>query len=978
MSEPPEKGDSQPLSATGISQPLGTTTGRLAAIRLKSANKYIFRALLSLASANLLIRVMGMLNQIVVTARFGQGASMDAYFVAAALPTLLAQLLASALEASVIPVYARVRTKDGRVAASRLFSTLLNILFITMVVVTIFMLVFRQQMVFFSAPSLKASSQELALGLTPYIFPVLIFMVLNSFMECLLNTEGQFGWPAYAGMLVPLTTASFVLVGGKTEGVVMLCLGTLVGQFAQLAVIIVRAHRAHIVYKPIIDWRNPELRAILLVAWPVLFSALISQASPLVDQMFASSLSTGSIAVLNNALKLISVPVGVIFSSVGRAALPYLASQAAMKDMKSFKATLRLYLWAVTIGTLALTAFLILLAHPIVEILFQHGAFSEEDTTRTAITLIGFSIGLAPMAIGFIISRAFSALGKTHVLMYITIFSIGANALFDYVFARIWQSFGIALSTSVVYCCTMVILLVTLRSVIGKLSLFTPPREVLKVIWKIGLGQYYINWVLWKEEYLTTFRLPYGLSRNIIRGTVILSVFIAGIVGSALNSLYTLRVAFGAIIVLAFFRYRYFLLMVWILLNAFIGSNLPFFNGNNFLSGLTLPTLILLFVLPTKDIFKRMPALPFFLAYVAWVFLGIGLSPLTMSQFFTLWLIMLDSIAISVLTVAVVTNRKRMLQVMDAILIPAVFIALYGIYGYFVKKNGVVDTTTSLFRISSIFGNTPPTLALFLSIVLPMSIYRTFTLEGLKRIPGILVVLLLLGTLGLTFDRAALISVPVSIIVMIIFLPSRKLRLSMIGGMIAVGALTVLFILFSNTNFFQRFLNADVTTLNGRTYLWAAIIDHFDPAKLLGNGLKASDALLANLQVGVGRGVIATAAHNIFLETLYDHGMIGLLFLLLTFLAFAISLLRKVRKGTPDYRMLLAMALAIFFNVVVQSFESNDFWNPSVGIYFWILMALPFATYWFTPVSDAQKNMNEQTDTLVEETEQQEKQVALV
>ncbi len=967
---------SQPLE-TGNSQPLGTTTGRMAAIRLKSANKYIFRALLSLASANLLIRVMGMLNQIVVTARFGQGAAMDAYFVASALPTLLAQLLASALESSVIPVYARVRTKDGREAASRLFSTLLNILFVSMLVFTVGMLLFRQQMVFLSAPSLKTSSQVLALSLTPYIFPVLIFMVLNSFMECLLNTEGQFGWPAYAGMLVPLTTMSFVFVGGKTQGVVMLCLGTLVGQFVQLAVIIIRAHRAHIVYRPTLDWRNPDLLIILTVAWPALFSALISQASPLVDQMFASSLSIGSIAVLNNALKLISVPVGVIFSSVGRAALPYLASQAAMKDMRAFKGTLRLYLWAVSIGTLALTAFLIVLAHPIVEILFQHGAFSEADTTRTATTMIGFAIGLAPMAIGFIVSRAFSALGKTRILMYITVFSVAANAIFDYIFARLWQSFGIALSTSAVYFCTMFILLLTLRAVIGKLSLFTPPSEVLTVIWKMGLGQYYINWVLWKKEYLTSFRLPYSLSKNIIRGAIILGVFIIGIAGSILNSLYTLRVAFGAIIVLAFLRYRYFLLIVWILLNAFIGSNLPVFSGNNFLSGLTLPTILLLFILPTKDAFKRMPALPFFLAYVAWVFLGIGLSPLTMSQFFTLWLVMVDSIAISVLTIYVVTSRQRMLWVIDAILVPAVFIALYGIYGYFVKKNGVVDTTTSLFRISSIFGNTPPTLALFLSIILPMSIYRTFTLKGLKRIPSILVVLLLLATLGLTFDRAALISVPVSIVVMIIFLPSRRLRLSMIGGVLTVGALAVLFMLFSNTNFFQRFLNADVSTLNGRTYLWAAIIDNFDPAKLLGNGLKASDALLASLHVGVGRGIIATAAHNIFLETLYDHGMIGLLFLILTFIAFAISLLRKVRSASSDYRMLLAMALAIFFNVVVQSIESNDFWNPSVGIYFWILMALPFASYWFTSASNTHSSAAIQTDATTEQQELQ-KQAILV
>src|SRR5512135_1393551 len=117
---------------TGINQSLGTTSARLIAVNVKAANKNIFRALLSLASANLLMRAMGMLSLIVVTYRFGQGSVMDAYNVAALVPITLAQMISSGLESSVIPVYARVRAR-GREQASRLFSMLLNILIIGMV-----------------------------------------------------------------------------------------------------------------------------------------------------------------------------------------------------------------------------------------------------------------------------------------------------------------------------------------------------------------------------------------------------------------------------------------------------------------------------------------------------------------------------------------------------------------------------------------------------------------------------------------------------------------------------------------------------------------------------------------------------------------------------------------------------------------------------------------------------------------------------
>src|SRR5437868_4415903 len=259
------------------SGPLSATSTHLIAVHLKSANKQIFRALMSIASATLLVRVFGMLNQIIVTQRFGAGAIMDAYFVASALPTLLASLGASAIESSVIPVYAKVRHRKEQ--ASILFSTLLNLLLLASALLTVLLLIFRRQMVFISAPALDPFRAELAINLTPFIFPALLLMVGIALLEDVLNTEGQFGWPAYAGLLVPLATAILVLTLGGIEGVVILCIGTLVGLCLQLCAVILRVRRAGLSYRWTIDLRNPAIGKILVIAWPVLLGALISQAS---------------------------------------------------------------------------------------------------------------------------------------------------------------------------------------------------------------------------------------------------------------------------------------------------------------------------------------------------------------------------------------------------------------------------------------------------------------------------------------------------------------------------------------------------------------------------------------------------------------------------------------------------------------------------------------------------------------------------
>src|SRR5262249_33281318 len=161
-------------------------------------------------------------------------------------------------------------------------------------------------------------------------------------------------------------------------------------------------------------------------------------------------------------------------TSVARAILPFLSRQSATHEMKAFKTTLRFYLWAVGLGTAVISLCMLLLAHPIVQILFQRGAFTAEDTNRTALTLIGFVFGLTPMALGFIASKAFSAVDKNRVLMGISVISVFANALFDYIFGHFWQSEGIALATSAVYFCNMIILFFALNRLIGKLDLLKP------------------------------------------------------------------------------------------------------------------------------------------------------------------------------------------------------------------------------------------------------------------------------------------------------------------------------------------------------------------------------------------------------------------------------------------------------------------------------------------------------------------------
>lgn len=941
-----------------MARSLSVTSARLRALSpSKTVNRQIFRALLSLASAALLVRMMGLLNQVVVSSRFGAGPRMDAYFIAAAVPTLLAQLLGGAIEASIVPTYARVRSQGTKEQANRLFSTLLNLLIVCAVVITLVMLLFRTQVVFLSAPGSQSDILGLAINLVPFIFPAFALLVVINYLECILNTEGQFGWPAYAGMLVPLTTAVLVFTAGRALGVVMLCVGMVVGLCLQLCVFIIRARRAGLVYLPVLDLRNPEIGPIATAALPVLIAALVGQGTNLIDQIFSSYLPPGSISSLNYALKLTSVFTGVVFTSVGRAVLPYLSRQASTKDMRGFKATLRLYIWIVGIGTAVLSVLVIVLAHPLVHLLFQRGAFIAADTNRTAATFIGFAVGLTPIAFVFVVLRAFSALGKTGIFLRVTLCSLVLNAVFDYIFSRFWQSEGIALATSASYVCTMFILFFALRRSIGDLHLFTPPTEIADVLRKVGgrLG------LVEREVYgggaaaasggrmaatrsEPLIRLPYRLQRQITRLGIIIAVFAAGVAGVFLNSLYALRISLASVMLFALMRYSFLLLLAWVLIN---GPNaLPAFRGTNLLIGLTAPTLLLLPTMPIKQTLQRLPALGFLAVYLLAAAATIGISPFGLGPSLTAWVLRLDCLAVSVLAINILNTRRRLALCIDILLLLATGVALYGIYGYITKQNGIVDPTTSLYRIVSIF-TAAPGLALFLSLMIPLALYRAFTSQGIIRVISFTGALVFLITAALTFTRSAYISISLSILLMTYFAPSRQMKNALLNGAAVVAVVAIVLAVLGNVNIFSRFANQDLTTLNGRTYLWQAVLNNFDVTHLLGNGIRASDALLINLHIGVnGQGVIATSPSDLFVGTLYDHGIIGLMLLILVILALTANLIAGMRKASGERRLLFAVALAALVNVLVQSLDSNDLWDQAISIYIWIILTLPFALCW--------------------------------
>jgi putative peptidoglycan lipid II flippase len=458
-----------------------------------STNGKILRAGLSLFSGRLLVRAASLGLQVVVTYRYGIGTDTDAYNSLYLLITTLAQLIAGGLDAAVIPVLARAQMRS-QAYLSALFSTVLNALILLLCACSFALYIFRSQIVIVAAPGLLHAHEvmTLAVSIAPYLIPVLSLITVIAFLETMLNARGEFGWPACAAALAPISTAAVLLawnylpIAALTHDILVLCIGNLIGLTLHLGAVIIRIYKAGLRYKLQLNLKDPNVQTIARLSVAPVCAALMASIGPVVDQQIASIVGGGTITALSYANRVANIFIFIVFSSVAQAVLPHLAKQA-VESTALFKKTLRLYVWVLGCVAIAFALTLVLFAQPLVQMLFQRGRFSVQATEQVAWIITGLTIGLPAAAILNLMERALTALQNTRVLVVTTTAFLICNVALDIGLGLIWGGFGIALATSLAYIVKLLTVFALLRMAIGPLHLFVAPPEFLSLFSKLWI-----------------------------------------------------------------------------------------------------------------------------------------------------------------------------------------------------------------------------------------------------------------------------------------------------------------------------------------------------------------------------------------------------------------------------------------------------------------------------------------------------------
>jgi putative peptidoglycan lipid II flippase len=448
-------------------------------------------------------RVLGLAREQIFAALFGGGRVMDAFTIAFRIPNLLRDLFAEgALSTALVTVFSRTAAVEGEAAAWRVANKVATLALVTLSAITVLGILSAPWLVAALAPGFDPSKAQLTVTLTRVMYPFILLVSLAALVMGLLNARNVFGVPAMASSFFNLgSIITGVAVGYWLDphfgqrAILGLAAGTLVGGTLQLLVQVPALRREGFHFHPDFAWRDRGVQALLRLMGPSVIAASSTQVNVLVNSVFASELGDGPTFWLTIAFRLMQLPLGVFGVALGTVSLPLLARMAATHNMPVFRSELARGMRLAFLLTIPASVGLMVLAEPIMSVLYQHGRFGPHETAESAGALRFYAIGLCGYAALKVLVNAFYALDRRKTPMVVSFFAVALNLLLNFVFTRElgWGHRGLALSTACVATSNFLILYFLMRAQLGRLE----SRAMLALLSKLALASLVLVLLSW-------------------------------------------------------------------------------------------------------------------------------------------------------------------------------------------------------------------------------------------------------------------------------------------------------------------------------------------------------------------------------------------------------------------------------------------------------------------------------------------------
>jgi putative peptidoglycan lipid II flippase len=411
------------------------------------------RTVATVGSYTLASRVLGFGRDILMAAILGAGPVADAFFVAQRLPNLFRALFAEgAFSAAFVPLASGALTAGGKPAARAFAEEAFAVLFAVLLALVVLGEIFMPAVMRVFAPGFEADPAKFALvvNLSRITFPYLLFISLTALQAGLLNTVERFAAAAATPILLNLFLIAALLLMARLgwhQGHLLAAAVTAAG-IAQFIWLAASCRRAEVGLGPHLPRLTPRVRETMRIMGPGVLGAGVTQLNLVISTALASLLPSGSVSYLYYADRLNQLPLGVIGIAIGTAILPSLSRQVRTGDAAAAVATQNRGVELALLLTLPAAGGLVVLAHPILAILFERGAFGPAAASATAAALAAYAIGLPAFVLVKVLAPGFYAHRNTATPVKVAVAAVALNLGLTLLLMRPLAHVGVAIALS--------------------------------------------------------------------------------------------------------------------------------------------------------------------------------------------------------------------------------------------------------------------------------------------------------------------------------------------------------------------------------------------------------------------------------------------------------------------------------------------------------------------------------------------------
>ena len=416
-----------------------------------TTNRKIFRAALIVGCLASLVKLAATAKELIIARSFGRGDEVDAFLIAFVLPSFVLNIGMGALGYALVPVFVETRQKQGVEAAQQLFSSIMLLGVIALAGVAFLLGLAAPLYLPVLGHGFSAAKLDITRELLYLLLPWIIFSGVANLASSVLNASEKFALPALIPLLTTLITISLVLFNARHWGIFTLAGGAVAGSLLESALLLhlLRVQGLRFTLR----WHglDARVRLVLRQYLPMLTGAILMGSTSVVDQSMAAMLSSGNVAALGYANKLIAGITSIGAMALSTATLPYFSRMVAARDFAGCRHTLKRYSLLVVSTTVPFTLLLIAFSRPIVKALFQRGAFTAVDTDLVSWVQVCYAIQIPFYIWSMLFVRFISSIRRNDILMYVSAINLLLDVVLNLVLMRVWHVAGIALSTSIFY-----------------------------------------------------------------------------------------------------------------------------------------------------------------------------------------------------------------------------------------------------------------------------------------------------------------------------------------------------------------------------------------------------------------------------------------------------------------------------------------------------------------------------------------------